>query len=229
VAGSDGEGGLIWATDAVASPDGRSVVYVSNREAFQAGEAGQSVWLVDYESGDERALLATSGESFTPLGWMGKELLFTGDRGGISAVEPESGRTREVAPGTLLAAEATRGVVAFLDGRAPQNRRLVISGPAGTVRLPRQAGLEYAGSADFSPNGARLAVVLSSPRGGKQLQVVEVASGRFQLLPLPDSRQASLSDPPRWVDDQTVLITTGLRGSGEERSSLLSVPASNAR
>jgi hypothetical protein len=65
--------------------------------------------------------------------------------------------------------------------------------------------------------------------GSKQIQIVEVATGKSQLLPLPSPRREMLSDPPRWVDDQTLLITTTFRRSGEERSSLLPVPVSNAQ
>lgn len=225
---SEGEGGLIWAAGPLASPDGRSVVYVTNREAIQARTGGQSVWLVD-ETGRERALLAGSGAGFSPLAWLGKELLFTGDDGGLSAIDPASGRVRRVSGGTLLAVDPARGIVASLEGDLPGDRKLLITRPKGRSRVARPAGLEYAGSADFSPNGLRLAVVLSDAKGRKQIQIIDVYSGNAEVVPLPATRQAALVDPPRWVDDQTLLITTGLRGTGEERSSLLSVPVSAAR
>ncbi|HEY9422474.1 MAG TPA: hypothetical protein VIW92_13740 [Thermoanaerobaculia bacterium] len=220
---------LIWAAAPVISPDGRFAAYVSNREAIKAGSAGQSVWMVDYESGHEQALLDQSGENFTPLGWIGGELLFTSDRGGISAVDPVSGQVHEMSTGTLLAVDSAAGAAAVLEGNVPSNRRLVIVKDGTTTRVTRRGRLEYAGNAEFSPDGSRLAIVLSAMDGSKQVQVVEVATGKSQFLPLPSSRREVLSDPPRWVDDQTLLITTSSRRSGEERSSLLPVPASNAQ
>jgi hypothetical protein len=221
---------LIWAAAPATSPNGRFVAYVSNREAIKAGSAGQSVWMVDYESGHEEALLDQTGENVTPLGWMGEELLFTGDQGGISAVDPVSGEVHEMSAGTLLAVDSAAGAAAVLEGNVPSNRRLVIMKDGGaTTRVARRGRLEYAGSADFSPDGSRLAVVLSAMDGSKQIQIVEVATGKSQILPLPHPRREALTDPPRWVDDQTLLITTSSRRSGEERSSLLPVPVSNAR
>jgi WD40-like Beta Propeller Repeat len=220
---------LTWAAAPVASPDGRFVAYVSNREAIKTQSSGQSVWMVDYESGHEEALLDRSGESFTPLGWMREELLFTGDQGGISAVDPVSGQVHEMSAGTFLAVEPSAGVAAVLEGDEPSRRTLVITKGGTRTRVARQGRLEYAGTADFSPDGSRLAVVLSARNGSKQIQIVDVSTGESQLLPLPNLRREGLTDPPRWVDDQTLLVTTSLRRTGEERSSLLSVPASNAR
>lgn len=222
------EGGLIWAANPMVSPDGRFVTYVTNREAFREQSAGQSVWMVDYESGHEQELLASSEESFTPLGWMGEELLFTGDQGGVSALHPESLQVHSMGMGTLLALDSSAGVAAMLEGNLPSNRRLVLMKQGTRLPVARRTRWEYAGSADFSPDGSRLAVVLSAADGSKQVQVVDVSTGQFQLLPLPSPRREILVDPPRWVDDQTLLVTTSLR-SGEERSSLLPVPVSNAQ
>lgn len=219
-------GGLIWAADPLASFEGSLVAYVTNRESFPAGPAGQSVWLVESATGHERALLFRSGESFTPLAWLGDELLFTGNAGGISAIDPATGEVRQVGSGTLLAADSHSEAIATLEGNLARNRRLVITRPDGKSKVARFAGYEYAGNADFSPDGTRLAVVLSAMDGRKQVQIIDVSTGQSELLPLPDTRRAALTDPPRWVDDHTLLITTGLRRSGEERSSLLSVPAS---
>lgn len=222
------EGGLIWAANPMVSPDGRFVAYVTNREAFRDRSPGQSVWMVDYESGHEEALLATAGESFTPLGWMGEELLFTGDGGGVSALHPASLQVHQMGMGTLLALDSAAGVAAMLEGNLPSHRRLVLMKEGTRIPVARQARWEYAGSADFSPDGSRLAVVLSAADGSRQVQIVDVSTGRSQLLSLPIPRRETLADLPRWVDDQTLLVTTSLR-NGEEHSSLLPVPVSNAQ
>lgn len=220
---------LIWAAAPVASPDGRFVAYVSNREALKARTAGQSVWMVDYETGHEQALLDQAGNSFTPLGWMGEELLFTSDQGGVSAVDPGSGQVHAMSTGMLLAVESAAGVAAVLEGDVPSRRTLVIMKGGTRTRVARRARWEYAGTADFSPDGSRLAVVLSAMDGSKQIQVVDVETGKSQLLSLPSPRREVLTDPPRWVDDETLLITTSSRRSGQERSSLLPVPVANAQ
>ena len=223
----DEEHFLTWASDPLPSPDGRWVSYASNREAVAAGGSGQSVWVVDTRGAAEKALLQGANASFTALGWLGGELLFTGDEGGISAVNPETGARRAVAAGTLVAVDARGTAFAHLEGSDPASFRLRIGRATGEPvdAAAPPAGFEWAAAGDFTPDGARLAVVASNANGDKQVGVVDVAGGRTQFVSIPGvGRTTTLTDPPRWLDANTLIVTV-TAGNGREQSRRLAVPA----
>jgi len=67
-ADSDGTEGLFWNDSPIFSPDGSKIVYITNRDCISTG--GQSVWLYDLGTGEEKVLTNSSGEYYRCIGWL---------------------------------------------------------------------------------------------------------------------------------------------------------------
>lgn len=67
-AGSDGTEVIFWNDNPIFSPDGSKIAYITNRDCISTG--GQSVWLYDLETGEEKVLTSGSGEYYRCIGWL---------------------------------------------------------------------------------------------------------------------------------------------------------------
>lgn len=216
---------LLWAADPVWSPDGRYVTYTTNREAIQAGGVGQSIWMVEAGTGTERPLLSGAGASFGAIGWLGDELLYTDDSGGISAVNATSGARRKVAPGFAMVVDDRGTALAYAEGATPEQRSVRVLRNGNTAEVPAPpAGYAYDPRADFSPNGNSLLLVARTREGQTRLAVYNVAAGTIQWIDIPGVPQIStLVRPPVWVQNNAVLVTTADRAGGAPESRLVRV------
>ena len=221
----EGEVILYWATSPVWSPDGRTIAYVTNRQAVARAESGQAVWLLDPATGREQPLLNERGESFRPIGWLGGELLFTGPPG-VGAVDPSSGARRQLAFGLEIAIAADGSAVALADNVPHATRIQVLSaGAARTVPAP-PSGLGYAAQAVFSPSARRLLVLATAPDGRERRYFIfERESAGLTTVRLPDG---SAVDWPSWLDDDTLLVPTIDETTRAVSSWIVEVPAPGA-
>jgi hypothetical protein len=196
---------LYWASDPVWSPDGRTVAYVTNREAVARTAPGQAVWLLDLESRRERPLLSDPGESFSPIGWLGRELLFTGPPG-VGAVDPRTEARRQVAFGLEIAVADDGSALAVADNVPHATRVQVLSGSGSQPVPAAPAGSSYAAQAVFSPGGGRLLLLATTPDGRLRRHFIfERATGALTPVSLP---AGTPGDWPAWLDDDTLLVTT---------------------
>ncbi|HEX2095077.1 MAG TPA: hypothetical protein VHG28_21940 [Longimicrobiaceae bacterium] len=219
---------LLWAESPMWSPEGNLVAFVTNREAIAAGNgSGQSVWVVDPATGAERPLLAGTREAFIPVGWLGEELLVATDGGALTAVNPGTGARRDVGRGVPIAVadSAPRAAVAEF----PQPGRASITVLSGDERItvpPPPAGFGYGADAFFSPSGASLVIVAAADDGRRQLVVFDVAGRRTSTINLPDvPARVTPTDPPQWLDEQTLLLNVVDNATRQARALVLPVPA----
>jgi hypothetical protein len=204
---------LYWAAAPTWSPDGKTIAYATNREAVANGANGQSVWLVDVESGGERVLIEEAGHSFRPVGWLGGELLVIGDFQGIWAVDPGTAAHRVLSLGTLLAADPHGGLAVVADGLPDsttvqvltQNRSLLVSNPPDD--------LLYTGQAVVSPGGGTILLQAASSDGLRRRFFIFALDGSLRELEIDPT---SLDDWPAWLDESTLLINVrGASGHAE--------------
>jgi len=67
-AGTDASGTITWNDGIIFSPDDSKIAYITNRDCSLTG--GQSVWMYDFNTGKEKALVVGSGESYRCIGWI---------------------------------------------------------------------------------------------------------------------------------------------------------------
>ena len=131
------------------------IAYVTNREAVHQNTRGQSVWLLDPATGNERALLSENGASFAVHAWLGRELVFSG-RSGVSAIDVATGARRELATGTFVATSPDGNSIVSADDVPHATALRLLTGTVETSIPAPPAGSNYAAQAVFSPNGERL-------------------------------------------------------------------------
>jgi hypothetical protein len=214
----EGEVILYWAAVPVWSPDARRIAYVTNREAVARGRSGQSVWVLEVGSGEERPLLEGIDVSYRPVGWLGGELLVIGGDPGLWAVDPATGARRLLAEGMAIATTADGSAVAVAAGwDAETSIRVITSGGGERVVPPPAPGWSFAPQAILAPHGRRL--LLQTGRGDwveRWLLVHDAGSG--ELVPVAEPGPA-VDAWPLWLDGVRLLVPE--RGEGGEMRSRL--------
>lgn len=214
----EGESILYWAAAPEVEPGGSRIAFASNREAMLAGEAGQSVWVLDTSDWLERPIVHVPGESWRPTGWLGGRVVVIGSRPGVWLADPTArdAPLARISTGTLIAAAPDGSAVAVLEDEA---LRLLPRGATGpdadraplVVPAPTD-GRAWAPQASFSPGGVRLLAQRVSADGtDRAWYVVDVAAGRAAPLrtPFPTDRW------PEWFADDTLLVSAEGRGRAE--------------
>ncbi|MDD3819247.1 MAG: hypothetical protein PHG41_05385 [Actinomycetota bacterium] len=81
-AGAEASGTISWNGNIIFSPDDSKIAYITNRDCSLTG--GQSVWMYDFNTGKEKALLVGSGDFYGCIGWISPGHIlcrkYTGDR-----------------------------------------------------------------------------------------------------------------------------------------------------
>lgn len=217
----DGESApLLWATAPQWSPDGQLVAFATNREAIAAGRSGQSLWVANGQGGGERPLLVPEpGESFTPLGWLGREVLYGQRSGGVWAIDPANGQRRQVSSGAFLAVDSRGGALAIA---TPTDAGVTISvlqaGTVATVPAP-PTGYRYEYFGAFSPTGVRLALVARTGEGAQRLAIYTLATRQLDIQEVPGAAiRAPFTDPPAWLTETRLLVNAVDAIASTERS-----------
>jgi hypothetical protein len=225
----EGVRSLFWAVWPVWSADGSAIAYVTNRTWMLTPEGGQELWLVELRSRRERPLVSERGESFSPDGWVGSELVFGGSERGIFAVNPRSGRRRAIATGTVAAL-------------SPQGSRLLYTTWGDTIRghilTEREAvaipnpppGERLSHGGVFSPRGDRVVVETTFAVDSgvtRALYVFDIRRKRLTRLGRWSFREGSRHPHgfPVWLDDSTLLLTQFDQVTGLESSTIVRLPA----
>ncbi|MGW1682784.1 amidohydrolase family protein [Saccharopolyspora sp. NPDC002376] len=198
------------------SPDGRRLVYVSDR----AGTA--DLWLHDLETGTEQRFSAINGAQLTPrFAPDGNRIAYQDQDGATWVAELDSGATRQVTPPMFQPGRADwspDGRVLVLAAVNPYSGRFR-EGTSQILRVELDTGaLHYTEPAPFhslstrgddgpvwSPDGRYLAFVMES-----NAWVVPVdAAGRFTGDPRRVTTE--LTDSLSWMDGQHLLFLNGGR------------------
>ncbi|QHW32466.1 hypothetical protein GZH47_17720 [Paenibacillus rhizovicinus] len=91
----------IWGGSATVSPDGRTLIYYSNRNAAYDRNYDGFLWRKNLDTGEECALLPGG---YSVLGWGLKDELFIRRFDRITEVDTSRGTETEIAPSSLIAA-----------------------------------------------------------------------------------------------------------------------------
>jgi WD40 repeat protein len=215
---------LIWAAAPIWSPDGKMVAFVTNREAIAADAmGGQSIWIVDPRTGAERPLIEGREDWFTPIGWLGTELLFAAEGRVIGAVNPATGARREVAGGVAMAISDAGNLAAIGEWSEPGNVSVsILVGGERVAVPPAPRGYSYGGFAAFSPSGLSLLLVAGANDGRRLLVIFDIAkrsAGQINLPRVPS--QMVPTDPPQWLDERTLLVNVIDISTRRERAVIL--------
>jgi WD40 repeat protein len=215
---------LIWAAAPMWSPDGRMVAYVTNRQTIAAkATGGQSIWIVDPRTGAERPLLEGRETWFAPIGWLGAELLFATEGRMIGAVNPTTGKRREVARGVAIAVSDAGNRAAIGEWSQPGNVRVSILVGGERVAVPSAPrGYSYRGFAAFSPSGGSLLLMAGANDGRRRLVIFDIAARSASQINLPRVPTGMMpTDPPQWLDERTLLVNVMENSTRQEHAVIL--------
>ncbi|GAA4873033.1 amidohydrolase family protein [Saccharopolyspora cebuensis] len=203
-----------FASDPDFSPDGRHLVYTSDR----SGTA--DLWLHELATGAERRITGLDGAQLTPrFAPDGDRIAYQDQDGATWVAELGTGRTRQVTPPLFMPGRpdwSPDGRVLVLAAVKPSSRRFR-EGTSQVLRVELDSGaLHYAEPLPFrsistrgddgpvwSPDGAHLAFSMES-----QAWVVPVdAAGRFTGAPRRVTDE--LTDSPFWRDSERLMFLNG--------------------
>jgi hypothetical protein len=227
------EGGpyLFWATRPLWSPDGASIAYVTNRTWMLAPSNGQEVWISEIPSRAEQAVLSERGESYSPDGWLGSEVVYTARDSGVFAVDARTGQRRTIAGGVLeaFAPDGSRLLYTMTVGDTLRGR--ILTGRGDVIDIPDPPSgerLDHGGV--FSPRGDRLVLGTSFARDSgitRAQHVFDLDTKRLVAL-MQWSFRAGRRHPqglPVWLDDSTLLLRWFDRDTGLESSTITRLPS----
>ena len=226
------EGGpyLFWATRPLWSPDGSSIAYVTNRTWMLTRPGGQEVWLAQIPARAERALLSERGESYSPDGWLGSEVIYTVRDGGILAVDARTGRRRTIAAGVLEAFAPGGSRLLYTTTVGDTLRAHILTELGDVIDVPDPPPgerLDHGGV--FSPRGDRLVLGTSFVLDSgitRAHYVFDLETKRLAPLSRWSFREGSRHPQglPVWLDDSTLLVSWFDRHTGLESSTLTRLP-----
>lgn len=224
----EGQRHLYWASGPLWKPDGSAIAYVTNRTWMLARGGGQEVWLLDVRSRRERPLLSGRGEFFSPAGWLGSELVFIWRERGIFAMNPQSGRRREIATGAVSAFSPRGSRLLYTTwGDTVRGHVLTERGVVTIPDPPPGERLSYGGT--FSPRGDRVVVetTFAPDSGISALYLFELGTQRLRPLTRWSFREGARHPQgfPQWLDDSTLLLTQFDRATGLESSTIVRLPS----
>jgi hypothetical protein len=201
----EGEVILYWSVHPVWSADGKSIAFLSNREAVRARTGGQSIWLIDAYTGVQRALYDVAGTSAHVDGVLGEDFVFSSSSApGVWAVHPRTKLVRKIGDGYVMAGDPQgRALLLNRDGN------LIVMRSNGQDALPpAPAGQVWSTHAAFSPDANRVAVLSTDQAGSYSLHVFEHASAVTEPLLLPGPP----AHGPAWTGNKSLIFTVSNRG-----------------
>ena len=223
---------LFYIATPLVNPDGRYVVYSSNRSAPK--DYGDCLWALDGESGQEVQLTADSGVYRSPEGFVGPtEVLVSNisdDRRAYSILDAVTGAETPVQlpelPNLSVQATSPAGYAAlgYYDDSSRGTAIVRIQGRQ--VETIRTLEGVY-GQVRFSPGGSQagLSYDLDPQRPDSELLLLDLAAGTERPLrgdataqghPALDDLSWSLLDFA-WISDSALLVTySGLDGQEDE-------------
>lgn len=199
------------------SPDGTKLIFVADKGG--SANAQMDIWLRDLNTGEERALVRTTGGASLPA-WSpnGRQIaFFTGSSlsGNLQVYDLASDTTREIFDRPIRPTQVSWGpdsrslVVPVLNPHSTRFREgvfeaLIISLDGGSTRnivpVPNRT-LAYA---VWSPDGRKLAFVEDG-----RLSVVAI-NGRGEMAGAPRRLNNELADAPSWTGDSKSLVYLSL-------------------
>ena len=218
---------LFWAASPVWSPDGSTIAYVTNRTWILARGSSQEVWLAELRPHREQPLQSERGKVFSPVGWLGSQVVYTAREAGIFAVDVHTRAPRKIATGSVVAFSPLGSRLLYMTRLGETTGRGHVLAERGIVTVPDPPSgqrFEYGGR--FSPSGNRLVLGTTFARDSGITRAIYVFDlGANQLTALAQwSYRESGRHPlglPDWLDESTLLLTQFDRTTGLESSRIM--------
>jgi hypothetical protein len=196
----EGEVILYWSVDPVWSGDGKFIAFLTNREAVRGGRRGQSIWIIDANTGVQRPLYDPPDVSAHVEAAFGAEFVFISNRDpGVFSIHPRNRRVTKLGNGYVLAGHPA-GAALLLN----ENGALVFlrSETRDTLAAP-PGGHVWSTRATIAPSGDKVALFSTDQRGEYVLHVLRPGTPALPGYRLP----APPSSGPAWTDDHSIIFS----------------------
>lgn len=213
------ENSLFWIDNPIVSPDGKYVVYRSNRTAPDA--SGDCVWVLNGDTGVETQLTQNMGTYRAIQGFISNtEILvenYAGDTTSYSVLNIETGAESPVAmpqlDNLMVFAVSANGYVALSSYDDTSADTTIVKVTSTGVSVISELQNCY-GKVGFSPSGDKVGIVFNedNSKPDNNMVLVDLASGTAQeLSQLPAAQErdigkdACISDFS-WLNDEAILV-----------------------
>ena len=235
-AGSDGTEVIFWNDIPIFSPDGSKIVYITNRDCISTG--GQSVWLYDLETGEEKVLASGSGEYYRCIGWLSQNHIlcqkYSGDKVYNIVIE-DTGKIIDLnlegenVENIDILDTTYSGLIAYapyyssneifidkFDAESSAPSRVYSNKINGTLRIPR----DYKG---FSEDETKFAYVFapSENDGVQHIGVINInEASEIIISELPASKEKRVyMNSFSWINSEKLLVNISTIKEGIEEIS----------
>lgn len=214
------ENSLFWIDNPIVSPDGKYVVYRSNRTAPDA--SGDCVWVLNGDTGVETQLTQNTGTYRAIQGFISNtEILvenYAGDTTSYSVLNIETGAESPVAmpqlDNLMVFAVSANGYVALSSYDDTSEDTTIVKVTSNGVSVVSELENCY-GKVEFSPSGNKVGIAFNEDNSmpDNNIVIVDLVLGTTQELSSAASAQTrsiggniDISDFA-WVNDDAILVT----------------------
>ena len=232
-AGAEATGTISWNDNIIFSPDDSKIAYITNRDCSLTG--GQSVWMYDFNTGKEKALVVGSGDYYRCIGWISPNHIlcqkYTGDKL-YNYVVDDTGKITEIAlegEDVEILGTTCSGLIAYNPDYSSSNEIYIDSFDAQTGSLSRLYSKKIDGTLriykdfeGFNDDGSKFACLFVPDENETILHifVIDINEGSETVISeLPVKENRVYISGFNWINNEKLLINISTIKDGKEEIS----------